>query len=354
MTVEAADMITILDRDGIVLFQSPSVEHVLGYPSDTVVGRHVFERVHPDDRPAAASALARGWTTPSATTPLELRLQHADGNWRVLEVVGSAFTPEGGQPVWIINARDISDRRLVESHLRHAQKMDALGRLTTAIAHDFHNVLQVIQGYAEMLLDSPAAEPFRRETREIKKAADFGATLTRQLLAFGRRTPPSPEALDLNQTIADVASMLQRLVGPSIRLRTVLQAHPAIVKADRGLIEQVLMNLAINARDAMPQGGSLDIRTRNEREPRTLAGQSGQIEAAFVLIEIADTGVGMSAEVAATIFEPFFTTKEPGKGTGIGLATVYSIIAEAGGHVDVHTIVDAGTVFSVYLPLLAH
>ncbi len=342
----SSDVITVVDRDGMVLFGSPSMERVLGYPPEAVVGRHVFERVHPDDWSAATSALGRGWT------PLvELRFHHADDSWRVLEVVGSTFTPEGGQPVWIINARDISDRRLIENHLRHAQKMDALGRLTTAIAHDFNNVLQVIQGFADMLLDSPAAAPFRLETREIKKAADLGATLTRQLLTFSRRKALLLEPVDLNQSIAEVASMLQRLVGSGIRLRTTLQAHPAIVKADRGLIEQVMMNFAINARDAMPLGGSLDIRTRNVRLPRTLAVQSGQPEAAFVLIEVADTGVGMSEDVAAAIFEPFFTTKEPGKGTGLGLATVYSIITAAGGYVDVHSIVSAGTTFSVYLPL---
>jgi two-component system cell cycle sensor histidine kinase/response regulator CckA len=348
----ASDIITVIDCDGIVLFESPSVERVLGHSPDAFVGRHVFERIHPDDRTRAASALERGWETPGSWPMFELRFHHADGSWRVLEVVGSAFTPEGGQPIGIINSRDITDRRLIEDHFRHAQKMDALGRVTSAVAHDFNNLLVVILGYAELLLNSPDAAPFRLETREIKKAADLGVSLTRQLLTFSRRTSLALKPVDLNRTVAELASMLQRLIGMNIRLGTVLQARPAIVQADQGLIEQVIMNLALNARDAMPGGGSLDIRTRNVRLPRALGEESGRADAAFVLIEVADTGAGMSAEVAARVFEPFFTTKAPGKGTGLGLATVYSIVAESHGYIDVHTLIGEGTTFNVYLPLM--
>jgi PAS domain S-box-containing protein len=348
----ASDIITVIDREGLVLFQSPSVERLLGYPPEALLGRHAFERIHPDDRPRAASALERGWETPGPTPLLELRFQHADGSWRVLEIVGSAFVPEGGQPIGIINSRDITDRRLIEDHLRRAQKMDALGRLTSAVAHDFNNLLVVILGYAELLLESPDAAPFRLETREIKRAADSGVTLVRQLLTFGRRMPVSLKPVDLNRALAELASMLQRLIGTNIRLNTELRARPAIVQADQGLIEQVIMNLAINARDAMPGGGSLDIRTRNVRLPRALAGGPGPTDAAFVLIEVTDTGAGMSEEVAARIFEPFFTTKAPGHGTGLGLPTVYSIVAESRGHIDVHTVVGKGTTFNIYLPLM--
>jgi two-component system cell cycle sensor histidine kinase/response regulator CckA len=336
-----------------VLFESPSVERVLGYPPDALVGRHVLERIHPEDVPRAASALERGWEVLDTTPLLDLRFHHADGSWRVLEVVGSAFVPEGGRPIGIINLRDITDRRLIEDRLRHAQKMDALGRLTSAIAHDFNNLLVIIIGYAELLLSSPDASPFRLETREIKRAADMGATLTRQLLTFSRRTPLSLQPVDLNRTIAELGSLLQRLLGTSIRLNTVLRAQPAIVQADQGLIEQVIMNLAINARDAMPRGGALDIRTRNVRMPRALADGSGRADAAFVLIEVEDTGAGMSADVAAHIFEPFFTTKGPGQGTGLGLATVYSIVAESHGYIDVHTVIGEGTTFNIYLPQMA-
>jgi signal transduction histidine kinase len=183
-----------------------------------------------------------------------------------------------------------------------------------------------------------------------RKRPISGATLTRQLLTFGRRTPLSLKPVDLNQTLAELASMLERLMGANIRLNTALEAHPAIVQADQGLIEQVIMNLAINARDAMPGGGSLDIRTRNIRLPHTLTDGSNA-DAAFVLIEVTDTGEGMSAEVAARLFEPFFTTKGLGQGTGLGLATVYSVVAESHVYIDVHTVIGEGTTFNVYLPL---
>jgi two-component system, cell cycle sensor histidine kinase and response regulator CckA len=331
------DLITFVDADGHILFDSPSIERLLGVSPSERLGRSVFELIHPEDLPRAQAAFATAMALCKRTPFIELRLRHQDGRWRLFESAGS-YVEDGGVRMAIVHSRDITDRRHLEEQLRHAQKMEALGRLTGAIAHDFNNLLTVILGYTEALLDSEVTLPVRAELREIRRASSSAASLTRQLLVFSRRMPAVLETLNLNDVIRDVSPMLQRLLGKIVHLSLVLDAADPIVRADRGLLDQVLMNLLINGRDAMSDGGTLTIATRDD-------------EPDHVTLEVSDTGYGMPPEVRAKIFEPFFTTKDPGKGTGLGLATVYTIVTQAGGTIEVESAAGRGTTFRISLPL---
>jgi len=238
--------------------------------------------------------------------------------------------------VWVFE--DISALRQAEAELQRAQRLELIGRLTSGIAHDFNNLLTVILGYAEALLDSEVTLPVRAELREIRRASSSAASLTRQLLVFSRRMPAVLQPMDLNRVISELSPMLQRLLGKTVRLALALDARRPVVKADRSLMDQVLMNLLINGRDAMPDGGMMTIATRD--------GEDGR-----VTLEVTDTGQGMPPDVQAKIFEPFFTTKDPGRGTGLGLATVYTIVTQAGGTIDVESVESHGTTFRISLPL---
>jgi signal transduction histidine kinase len=239
-----------------------------------------------------------------------------------------------------------------EEQLRQSQKMEAIGRLAGGIAHDFNNLLTAITGYSEVILRNlNEKDPLRPHASEIKKAGDRAAALTRQLLAFSRRQVLAPKVLDLNAVVSNPEKMLRRLIGEDIELVTVLGSELGSVKADPGQLEQVILNLAVNARDAMPGGGRLVIETANVEVEERGDQSSGWIPSgAFVMLSVTDTGTGMDEETRARAFEPFFTTKEKDKGTGLGLSTVYGIIKQSGGHISVHSEVNAGTSFRIYLP----
>ena len=251
--------------------------------------------------------------------------------------------------------RDVSQRRQLEEQLRQSQKMEAVGRLSGGVAHDFNNLLAVILGFGDMLLRRlPADDQLKRYCREVLKAANRGAALTRQLLAFSRQQVLQPKVVDLNEVVAESEKMLCRLLGEDVELVTSLDPALGRVEIDPGQIDQVIMNLAVNARDAMPQGGTLAIETANLEHTKAEDGRYGDPVAAgsYVRLTVSDTGTGMDEATRAHIFEPFFTTKDLGKGTGLGLATVYGVIEQSKGHISVQSQLGQGTKFTILLPRL--
>src|SRR6266480_2292259 len=381
-----ADAVALVAPDGTLLFASHSIERLLGFAPAELVGHPGFERVHPDDVPRVHAALRDIVATPGTPAGLELRWRHKDGSWRHIDAVAvellgrvvrgelrpaSQFrvrtakgdfrvgefsaTPQlhEGRLVGILGiGRDVTERVQLEQQLRQAQKMEAVGRLAGGIAHDFNNILTAITGYADLLLeDLGATDPRRQDADEIHKAADRAAGLTRQLLAFSRQQVLQPTVLEVNTLVGDLEKMLRRLLGEDVALSTRLAPTTGRVKADPGQLEQVIMNLAVNARDAMPNGGKLTLETANVDLDDAYAADHYPARAGpFVMLAVSDTGTGMSEETQAHMFEPFFTTKEKGKGTGLGLATVYGIIKQSGGFIWVYSEVGHGTTFKLYLP----
>jgi signal transduction histidine kinase/CheY-like chemotaxis protein len=249
------------------------------------------------------------------------------------------------------DTRAEEERQELEDQLRQSQKMEAVGRLAGGVAHDFNNLLTGITGYTELALSQVADESVCSDLRSIREFADRAAQLTQQLLAFSRRQPLEPASLDLNKLIHNTTGMLARLIGEDIELEFSPGADPAIVEADAGQIEQVLMNLAVNSRDAMPEGGRLLIETQHVRLDQVYADRhAGVTPGCYIMVAVTDTGHGMDKSSQERIFEPFFTTKERGKGTGLGLSTVYGIVKQHGGNIWVYSEPDYGTTFKIYLP----
>jgi len=244
-------------------------------------------------------------------------------------------------------------RRRLEEQLQQSQKMEAIGRLAGGVAHDFNNLLTIINGYSQLILDRLSSEdPVRGHVNQIKEAGDRAAALTRQLLAFSRKQVLSPQLLDLTEVVTGIDKMLRRLIGEDIELVTVNTSGLWLVKTDPGQIDQVIMNLVVNARDAMPQGGRLTIETTNLNMDDSFPGRHPAIvPGRYVMLAVSDTGTGMSEEVKSRIFEPFYTTKKHGKGTGLGLSTVYGIVKQSGGYIWAYSEPGKGTTFKVYLPV---
>jgi PAS domain S-box-containing protein len=289
----------------------------------------------------------------TAIRNLECRLRRKDG--APIWVLANLTKREGedGQPILDNIFIDITDRKSLEQQLWQAQKLDALGSLAGGVAHDFNNLLTAIIGYADILRDDLGADSkYTEDLDEIIKASDRATALTRQLLAFSRRQPFDPKPMRLDERVTDMEKMLRRLLGPPVRLVTATDADLAAISADANQIEQVVLNLAVNSRDAMAQGGTVTIETRNVRLDEPYAHGSAAVPAgAYVMLAVSDTGSGMNQETLGRLFEPFFTTKEKGKGTGLGLSTVYGIVKQSQGHVIVYSELGVGTTFKCYFPV---
>jgi two-component system cell cycle sensor histidine kinase/response regulator CckA len=348
----AADMIAVVTVQGERLYNSPSYEKLLGYTPADLEKTSAYEQIHPDDKPAVKAAAEEAKKT-GIGRRVEYRIRHKSGEWRVLESTASAVRNAHGEvEKLIIVNRDITERRQLEQQLLLSQRLEAVGKLSGGIAHDFNNILGVIIGYSEALQETIGVDdPMREAVDEIEKAGQRAAALTQQLLAFSRKQVLEPKILDLNSIVADVEKMLRRLIGADVDLEITPDPTLGKVKADRGQIEQVILNLAVNARDAMQQGGRLKIETRNaDLDANDSRRKRYIVPGHYVMLEVSDTGMGMSAEVQSHIFEPFYTTKEQGKGTGLGLATVYGVIKQSGGYIWLESEIGKGSTFQVYLP----
>jgi PAS domain S-box-containing protein len=347
-----SDVITMSDADGRWTYASPSVERILGYTAEEFLALDPFSAVHPDDLPEVTESFRRlvDEGVPFATN--EFRFRHKNGAWRVLEVISTMRTTHEGRTTVLGAARDVTDRRLLEEQFRQSQKMEAVGRLAGGVAHDFNNLLTVIAGYCDLLREEVREQPrLRDDVEEIARAADRAAALTRQLLAFSRRQLLTPRVVDLNDVVVRMEGMLRRLIGEDIELVTRLDASLGPVRADPNQIEQVIMNLAVNSRDAMPRGGRLTLETANVEARSPIAYRHFLVPAGtYATLAVTDTGSGMDPDTLEHVFEPFFTTKEQGKGTGLGLPTVYGIVRQSGGNVIMRSDPGRGTTVRVYLP----
>jgi PAS domain S-box-containing protein len=473
----ALDIITVIDTGGTIRYGSPSLKRVLGYEPQELIQRQFVSLVHPEDVSRVDEVLASAETRGSTSQSVEFRFRHKNGSWRVLEAIGQHFNHDTSAPSYVLNSRDITerkrdeealrqanetlaavietsplaiytidlkghvtswntaaermygytqadvmhrflpmvpqdevppfldrlgqtargrsfaaiegkrrrkdstlidvsmwsaplrdgsgavhgavvvvaditDRKRLEEQFQQAQKMEAVGRLAGGVAHDFNNLLTVITGYCQMLLDRlEPADPAYEDMQQVLRAADRATTLTKQLLAFSRKQIVQPKVVDLNMLLRDMDHILKRLIGEDIDLHIETQAELGQVRVDPGQLEQVIINLAVNARDAMPKGGKLTVELRNAYiDDSFIARHFAVAPGAYVLLAVSDTGVGIPPEVQQHLFEPFFTTKEKGRGTGLGLSTSYGIVKQNAGEILVYSEVGVGTTFKIYLP----
>jgi PAS domain S-box-containing protein len=358
----ANDMIFTLDLLGNFTSINRAAYASFGYRVEELLGKGLQDVLTPESFEYAMTTLQRAVAEKSdlmGIQPWEFEGLKKDGTKVLLEVRARLILEDGNVMGVQAIARDITERKqseeekaFLQEQLRQSQKMEAIGRLAGGIAHDFNNLLTIIGGYSALsFLELKEEDPLKGNIRAVQKATERAANLTRQLLAFSRRQPMEMKVLDLNATLRDMDKMLRRVIGEDIKLVTHLAEDLGRTKTDPGQIEQVIMNLVVNARDAMPEGGRLTIETANvELDEAYVRGHVGVKPGRYLMLSVSDTGAGMTQEVKERVFEPFFTTKVTGKGTGLGLSTVYGIVKQSGGNIWVYGEPEKGAAFKIYLP----
>ncbi len=339
----SSDMITVIDSEGRIVYASPSVERTLTLPEGGAESAPLVELIHPDDRGAATEFLASVARGSAPAKPVEWRMWAADGSWVDIETTATGQLDDPDVQGLVLNSRNVTERKRLEAQLRQSQRLESVGQLAGGIAHDFNNFLSVIRGYARFLVDGLSGDdPLQSDAQEIEKAAERASRLTSQLLVFSRREVVQHTIVDVGEVLSGITSLLDRTLGEDVALHTDVARPLSHVEADPTQVEQVLVNLVVNARDAMPSGGDLHI-ALTDVDPGPGGGRA-------VRLTVRDTGTGMPGEVVERAFEPFYSTKPKGQGTGLGLATVYGIVTQAGGTVQIHSTPGAGTTVEVLLP----
>jgi PAS domain S-box-containing protein len=348
----SGEVVFMTDREGLITLINPEFTRLYGYTAEEVVGKVTPRILESGETPP--EEYAQFWKAIPAKGVVQKEIVNKTKGGKSVRVEVSAnpiLDERGNITGFLALQRDVTARKVLEDQLRQAQKMEAIGRLAGGVAHDFNNLLTIINGYAQLIQEQlEPANPLRPKVEEINKAGDRAAALTRQLLAFARRQVLAPQVLSLNDVLAGTERMLRRLIGEDIGMVFAPGKELGLVKADPGQIEQVIMNLAVNARDAMPHGGTLTLETANVELDEAYARNHAEVvPGPYVLMAVGDNGAGMDAQTLSHIFEPFFTTKGKGKGTGLGLATVFGIVKQTGGHLSVYSEAGVGTTFKVYL-----
>jgi PAS domain S-box-containing protein len=355
---KTSDLILVANRAGELIYASPSSLGVLGYSPVMLAGQRLREYAHPEDVPLVDELFGGESLLPGTTRTFEWRFRRHDDSYRIVEGIASNLLADESVRGIVVNARDVTERRQSEQmlrdredQLRQAQKMEAIGQLAGGVAHDFNNLLTAINGYADLLMSTVNTRDSAHSwLKEIRDAGERATDLTRQLLAFSRRQVLQPEVVDLNGIVRDTERLLRRVIGEDVELACNLDPAAGAVKADPNQLHQLLMNLAVNARDAMPAGGKLTITTANALDPAAPGLSGEEARADYVELKVSDTGSGMDEATRQRIFEPFFTTKEKGKGTGLGLSIVYGVVRQSGGHITVDTEPGRGATFRILLP----